>query len=303
MQWRPEPDVLARDNAVLLEGMRRIVAPHAATLHPYFFQWAYDAQDAGPDCRDDVRTRADAVDAAIRVSRARAEDNRAAFGLAIDVSADPELLGTTIGRMRAMAAVANSRPSRIDVLTEPGDLVRSNLASACDIIHRWWPEMFTELGHTTQAFFFFAGETAIGASDIRSHGAIFLRTEHAQHVVTLAEEMIHEASHTRLNAAMARRKMFTNPWDEHFQTPLRADRRPMFGLFHQMFVLARLAEYYRRLPPELADAAGRQAKIEAQLAESVRTVGAHARFTPVGQSIYQSVAQSVAGTAAWRAAS
>jgi HEXXH motif-containing protein len=299
MQWRPETELLAHDNAVFVEGMRRLVVPHPATLHPYFFQWGYDLQDAGPEGRDVVLKRAPLVADAIVASRERARQNRAAFGIPIDVAPDQELLATTIGRMRAMAAIANSRPSRIDVLAEPGERIRTNLAIACQHIARYWPEMFSELRHTTQAFFFFAGETAIGSSDIRSHGAIFLRTEHAENPVTLAEEMIHEASHTRLNAAMARRKMFTNSDDERFQTPLRKDERPMFGLFHQMFVLVRLAEYYRRLPAEVSSSIGRHAKIEAQLAESIRTVGRHARFTPIGEAIFE----SIAGTTSWRAAS
>ena len=82
----------------------------------------------------------------------------------------------------------------------------------------------------------------------RSLGAIFVNeTTVLGSTSHLAEELLHEASHTRLYASLVIEPAFDTSDTRRYTTPLRPDARPMLALVHQVFVLVRIVEFYGRL--------------------------------------------------------
>ncbi|MCP2353554.1 HEXXH motif-containing protein [Nonomuraea thailandensis] len=79
-------------------------------------------------------------------------------------------------------------------------------------------------------------------------GSFALRAvELSEPIAKLAEEIVHESSHVRLNSILASTPCLLDDGGKLYETPLREDPRPAVGLLHQLFVLARLCEWHARL--------------------------------------------------------
>ena len=79
-----------------------------------------------------------------------------------------------------------------------------------------------------------------GASALRAFGAIMLDGQPDQSVVDCAASLMHEAAHIALFALSPMEGVVTNTDDERHESPLRTDARPLEGVFHATFVLARM---------------------------------------------------------------
>jgi len=124
-----------------------------------------------------------------------------------------------------------------------------------------------------------------GATTFYLWGANVLNIESATDPASLAEVLVHEAAHTRLLGETLGRPLVTNPPDQRYESPLRPDPRPMEGIVHAAFVVARL--HY--LAGSLYDGSERAAR-QAENRERFRTgddiISRHAAFTPTGAAIY-----------------
>ena len=83
-------------------------------------------------------------------------------------------------------------------------------------------------------------EPFFGASALRAFGAIFSQAEPDHSVVHCATSLIHEEAHTALFALSPMEGVVTNSDSERHESPLRTDARPLEGVFHATFVLARM---------------------------------------------------------------
>jgi HEXXH motif-containing protein len=72
----------------------------------------------------------------------------------------------------------------------------------------------------------------------------------ARTTVYLAENLAHETSHLMMYAMMNVDPMLHNAELGRYGSPLRTDLRPLYGIFHATFVLARLTRLYGRLADE-----------------------------------------------------
>lgn len=124
-----------------------------------------------------------------------------------------------------------------------------------------------------------------GATAFYLWGASVLNVELADDPRRLAEALVHEAAHTRLLGETSGRPLVDNPADERFASPLRPDPRPMEGIVHANYVVARLHYLAGRLFSG-EHRATRLAENRALFEASDETVMAHARFTPEGARIY-----------------
>ena len=79
-----------------------------------------------------------------------------------------------------------------------------------------------------------------GSSALRAFGAILQDDQPDLNVMHCAASLIHEEAHTVLFALSPQEGVVENPDDERYASPLRDDPRPMEGIFHAMFVLARM---------------------------------------------------------------
>ncbi len=131
-----------------------------------------------------------------------------------------------------------------------------------------------------------------GSSSLERWGSILVNASLKKTDLELSEMIVHEASHNALFAMAPLNFHVENDPDERYPSPLRVDPRPMNGLYHATFVLARMCFAMREVatsktaPAPLAEEARKLAHASATLfADGYKVVEAHAIYTPEGRAI------------------
>lgn len=136
-----------------------------------------------------------------------------------------------------------------------------------DLLYAAWPQMLAELRQMVHQVALLRGDAIDGFTDFTVHGAVMINQARLATgstglpgPVRLAEALVHEGTHTRCNAAQLARPFLCPAGGdaELVMTPLRADPRPLAGLFQQLVVLVRSALLYRLL--QAGDGAGAAAR-------------------------------------------
>jgi HEXXH motif-containing protein len=132
-----------------------------------------------------------------------------------------------------------------------------------------------------------------GATSFLLWGALLLNLDAHPTRVKLAEGLAHESGHAVLFGLTMGAPLVTNPDDERHPSPLRHDPRPMDGITHAVWVLARM---HLAMEVLLAgDALTHEERTEAEVArtriardyrDGLAVVDAHARFTPEGAAAF-----------------
>jgi len=160
---------------------------------------------------------------------------------------DKERYARIIGLETASAAVLAS-PSREDWLA-----FEANVAAAMELIAEADAALAAELralvvevvavgtnsGSGSRPF--------AGASSLMLWGAVLLNAERHRTRLDMIGGLVHEAAHQILFGLSIDRPLAENPIRERYGSPLRADPRPMDGIFHATFVCARIHYAYARL--------------------------------------------------------
>ncbi len=178
---------------------------------------------------------------------------------------------------------------------------RAELQVGLDLIYRGAPDLAAELEELVTTIIL-ARRVPIettsrllppfeGASALRSFGAILLDVESDQTDMHCAITFIHEEAHQALFAFSPMESVVTNEYDERYPHPLRDDPRPLEGIFHATFVLARIV-----YGMEAMLSSGRLSSAEKSLAatisktnqplffEALETVRRHGKLTPQGEA-------------------
>jgi HEXXH motif-containing protein len=79
-----------------------------------------------------------------------------------------------------------------------------------------------------------------GASHYQLWGALFLNADFHHTDVAMMEVIAHESAHSLLFGLCTQEPLVDNDDEPVFASPLRADRRPMDGIYHATFVSARM---------------------------------------------------------------
>lgn len=79
-----------------------------------------------------------------------------------------------------------------------------------------------------------------GGSHFQLWGALFLNAELHPTEESVIEVVAHESAHSLLFAFCTEEPLVNNPDEELYPSPLRADPRPMDGIYHATFVSARM---------------------------------------------------------------
>lgn len=319
--WRIDPDLASRQRRQLAELLRAELRAEASPggppshdldallgegplagagiLHPDCFDLrnvlaGLNAEGAPPPERI-ILHALEHLATEVAASRARGAENEALLGGRFDLSPDfPRALGIL------RRAVGTRWPARVEeaslVALRPSALLR--VEEAFRILEGAWPEIFAELqGEVTNLLFFdFPG--LLGFSGVAYHGGIFLRVEDLADPVKLAENILHEGSHVRLNTAMAGVAYFEADAAGRYRSPLREDPRPMFGIFHQMFVLGRMLHFYDRAEARLGIRHRQHEVVRRQFLEAHAAVRANARLTEAGRQMTASLEHATLGVAA-----
>ena len=79
-----------------------------------------------------------------------------------------------------------------------------------------------------------------GASTFFLWGATFLNADLRRTTIALVDLLVHESSHVLLFGVGTESTLTRNSYGERYSSPLRADPRPIDGIFHTCFVATRV---------------------------------------------------------------
>lgn len=129
-----------------------------------------------------------------------------------------------------------------------------------------------------------------GGSSYQLWGALFLNAGRRKTRVDLIDALAHESAHSRLFSLCTEEALVRNADDETHASPLRAEPRPLDGVYHATFVSARMHWAMSRLiasgllsEEELALAIKARDADRRNFEKGYGTVAAHARLTDTGR--------------------
>lgn len=165
-----------------------------------------------------------------------------------------------------------------------GHALTHRFEDVCDRLRAAWPSMHDEITANVSLVVPIHSLQTAAFSNTAWQGAVFLRDDFTDPLF-LAERLVHESSHLRLNAVMAVTDLHTHSWDERVDSPFRNGPRPVAGLLHGAFVFTRAAEALLRISEGTGDAerGARQAKALVEKVDiALRTVRVAVRLTDEG---------------------
>jgi len=158
-----------------------------------------------------------------------------------------------VARMRTYDQLnIRGEPTKIWPIFDDSELKRhrTNIEKALDLIRQYDPELAGEFDAFVCCIRLFSGQVLRGETSPATFGAIWLRVPEPEQdqVAYWLEHLTHEVSHLRLEALFMQEVLVLNPYgDRHFRAPIRDDPRPLRGVFHATFVVARMIRLFRRL--------------------------------------------------------
>ena len=181
------------------------------------------------------------------------------------------------------------------------DLVdaKQRLAETCALLDAAAPELGGEIRALIREVVFVAGVPEAGglsfngASNFYFWGAMFLNADAHRDRVTMAQGMAHEAAHSLLLGYTFGAPLVENDESERFASPLREDLRPMDGIVHATYVLARMHYCIEQLLASSILSAEEKDLLEeaelrrrAEYAKGLDVIRSHARFTSLGRALF-----------------
>ncbi|MEX2200283.1 MAG: HEXXH motif-containing putative peptide modification protein [Dongiaceae bacterium] len=131
-----------------------------------------------------------------------------------------------------------------------------------------------------------------GASSFMLWGALVLNADSYQNDLDMVQVLAHESGHNLLFGLCADGPLIENDDTERYPSPVRRDPRPMDGIVHAAFVIARMHQAVRALLDadaveysERSDAQTVLANLQRSFAFAMETVDRHAILTPLGRSV------------------
>ena len=179
------------------------------------------------------------------------------------------------------AEVFAAAPERIEAARAP-------IAEALELIERCHPVQRDEIRSLVSTITLFDGKVIGGSTDVRVYGNMFLRLPEKDDdpVPFYADQIVHESGHLYLNALMAHDRLILNDDSRTYPAPTRADPRPLFGILHAAFILARLADTFERIAAVVPDPyTGKLESVRRQFAQGVATLREHGIFTKQGAAL------------------
>lgn len=210
----------------------------------------------------------------------------------VDLAAPESHLHDSLARAVAQIPKTPERAEDLRKMTVVGwqDAQRAAFCEASCLLASVWPEMLAEMTTVVRQVALLQGYGIDGFTDFTAHGVVFINqrrlepgTDDLPPDARLAEALVHEATHNRCNAAALSRP-FLIASDTGSQplvmTPLRADPRPLTGLFQQLVVLARCLVLYDRLADHaISDGQTLQARREQLLGKALQALQTAQRYS------------------------
>ena len=165
------------------------------------------------------------------------------------------------------------------------------LDDALGLIETHFPEMAADIALVLQQVVpvGYDAERHLSASYAENLGTIYVSLH--DDPMTMAEAIIHEVSHNKLNALMRLDPLLHNAFSPLFTSPVRPDPRPLHGVLLAVHAFVPVAQLYARMRdaghPWAArpDFARRHAEIVAGNREGGEVLRAHAETTEAGAAV------------------
>jgi HEXXH motif-containing protein len=172
---------------------------------------------------------------------------------------------------------------------------RERIVKAMDLLDRGFPEMAAEIRELLFEVVIASGPTEKdamtfdGSSSYMLWGAIMLNATGQSSVLDTAQALAHESGHNLLFGHCVNGSLVENDDGEEFAHPLRQDPRPMDGVFHAAYVIARMHQTVERLlesgvlDPEQTVAARNELVLHRRnFADADSVIRSGGRLTPLG---------------------
>lgn len=185
---------------------------------------------------------------------------------------------------------------------------REQIHQALRLMQEGDPELAAEIPALLREIILAAGSedpkafTFDGGSSFMLWGAILINANRRDGELAMAQMLAHESAHNLLFGFSANGPLVENTADELYPSPLRADPRPMDGIYHATFVTARMYRVLQTLLDSGILSREQEEKARKDLAEDARlfqlgiaTVQKHARLTEVGEAVIQGATDYMAG--------
>ena len=124
------------------------------------------------------------------------------------------------------------------------------IAQARDLVAQSCPDLLVKIDTFAKQIILATGRpggtVSWGAATVFLWGAILLNPVTINDPLCMVEALAHETAHALLYGLTGGAELTTNGSDERYPSPLRADLRPIEGIAHAAFVLARMVFALRR---------------------------------------------------------
>ncbi|MEO7654896.1 MAG: HEXXH motif-containing putative peptide modification protein, partial [Sphingomicrobium sp.] len=184
------------------------------------------------------------------------------------------------------------------------------ISAAMELLDRGFPEMAGEIRELLHEIVIAVGPedpkalTFDGSSSYMLWGAIMLNARGQSTVLDTAQALAHESGHNLLFGKCVNGPLVENDDDEDFAHPLRTDPRPMDGVFHAAYVIARMHQTLERLlgagvlDDEQREAARKDLELHrTNFAAADAVIRSHGKLTPLGNESIEAARAQFAETA------
>jgi len=127
----------------------------------------------------------------------------------------------------------------------------------------------------------FDAERHLSASYREALGTIYLSLH--PDPITMAEALVHEFQHTKLNLLSYSDPLLENAFEPLFKSPIRPDPRPLWGILLAAHAFLPVAVMHRAFKDS---AKSRLQEIDRDNREAMEMLRAHGRFTPAGAELF-----------------
>jgi len=171
----------------------------------------------------------------------------------------------------------------------------SSLSDALELIDMVLPELYAEMKMVLRWVVPVGVDSRqhVSASYQEVVGTIYLSLH--PNVITMAEALIHEFSHTKLNILGTFDAMFANAFSPHFPSPYRPDARPLHGILLGVHAFLPIERFLERLAakghPQSLDPGFQRRRLELRGKNRVacETLVLHGEASEVGQGLLDEI--------------
>lgn len=210
-----------------------------------------------------------------------------------------------------IARVVQADPEAVYDIFQPtreaADRCRDQVKSALALIEAGDPALAGEIRGLIQEIILASGsngpdvDTFDGASSFMLWGGIIVNADSKNEVFDVVQILAHEGAHNLLFAFCVDEPVLVNGFEGRYASPLRTDLRPLEGIYHANFVLARMYRATKNLAESgvfsTADRerAGRAMERQANLFKSgMATIREYGKFTPTGEAVIRGASDYMA---------